>query len=115
MSGRRWALLVALARVGAASAWGLAASNGAPKPVSTTHVVFTAVSEAASTGHPPCYPRPGLNVATGDAEAGAIFQWEMFASATPAQIAAQADCLTSTSGLSRVDQRIVTGPPGGRR
>jgi hypothetical protein len=116
---RWWALLLALAGVGAASAWGLAASGAfqaaKPKPVITTQVVFTGISKAALPGPPPCYPRPGLNVATGAGDPGATFGWEMFGSATPADVAAQRDCLRGVAGLVALSERLVTGPPGGRK
>jgi hypothetical protein len=112
-------MLLALAGVGAASLWGLTASGAfqpsSPKPVITTHVVFTAVSKVALPGQPPCYPRPGLNVATGAADAGATFGWEMLSSATPAEVAAQRACLGQVAGLADLSERVVTGPPGGRK
>ncbi|MCW2572224.1 MAG: hypothetical protein JWO88_2282 [Frankiales bacterium] len=111
-------MLLALVGVAAASVWGLTASGAfqpaKPKPTVTTHVVFTAVSKAALPGPPPCYPRPGLNVATGAADPGASFGWEMLGSATPAEVAAQRACLGHVAGLADLSERVVTGPPGGR-
>jgi hypothetical protein len=113
------ALLLGLVALGAASGVGLAVSGAfraaTPKEVMTTHVVFTAVSSPALPGPPPCYPRPGLNVATGTADALATYGWEMFGSATPAQVAAQRECLRHVAGLSGLSERVVTGPPGGRK
>lgn len=112
-------LPIGLVALGAVSAAGLALSDAfhpaAPKPKVTTHVVFTAISSPALPGRPPCYPHPGLNVATGTADAHASYSWEMFASATPAQVAAQRDCLHATAGLEEVSERVVTAPPGGWR
>jgi hypothetical protein len=119
VSLRRSALLLGLVSLGATSAVGLALSGGfrakPPKPTMTTHVVFTAVSTAALPGPPPCYPRPGLNVATGASDTRATFGWEMFGSATPAEVAAQRDCLRHVTALVELSEQVVTGQPGGRK
>lgn len=111
-------MLLALVAVGAASAWGLAASGAfepaRPKPVITSRVVFTAVASTALAGRPPCYPRPGLKGVAGGGDVGASWEWEMFPHATSVEIAAQRDCLGRVPELGRVTSRVFTGPPTGR-
>lgn len=118
--GRRLGLVVAMVVVaGCGSSSGERLAGGVhlvptSSPEPTSHVIFTAVLKVAVTGRPPCYPRPGLNVAAGDTTVGGTLTWEMLASATQAQVAAQRDCLRGDDRLGDIQERLVTGPPGGR-